>query len=108
MAYFDSPKNRALWEKELSSLDEERARREQEGFRPRPAQAPESPDIRGIRMNPFVTVITLAELEEIERAARAKERAAATGPERQREGQMERERQTELSGPSIEVPTARR
>lgn len=34
MAYFDSPKNRAIWERELESLRPERARREATGFQP--------------------------------------------------------------------------
>ena len=34
MAYFDSAKNRVLWQRELSELRQERARREQQGFRP--------------------------------------------------------------------------
>lgn len=32
MAYFDSAKNRALWQKELAGLKQERARRESMGF----------------------------------------------------------------------------
>lgn len=32
MAYFDSAKNRALWQKELAGLRQERARRESMGF----------------------------------------------------------------------------
>lgn len=34
MAYFDSAKNRVLWQRELSELRKERARREARGFAP--------------------------------------------------------------------------
>ncbi len=34
MAFFDSPKNKALWNKELENLRPERAQREAEGFPP--------------------------------------------------------------------------
>lgn len=34
MAYFDSPKNRAIWERELETLRPERAKREATGFQP--------------------------------------------------------------------------
>ncbi len=34
MAFFDSPKNKAIWNKEMESLRPERAQRESEGFPP--------------------------------------------------------------------------
>ena len=34
MSYFDSPKNRAIWERELNGLRAERERRKREGYRP--------------------------------------------------------------------------
>ena len=34
MAYFDSEKNKAMWAKRLSMLEQERDRRKAEGYRP--------------------------------------------------------------------------
>ena len=71
MAFFDSPKNMALWNKELESLDAERERRREEGYKPElrvldgTGKKPQTMD------NPKVRRITLKELEEIERRARA-------------------------------------
>lgn len=39
MAFFDSPKNRALWDRELGSLRKERERRAREGYKPMAAEA---------------------------------------------------------------------
>ena len=41
MNYFDSAKNKALWEKELSSLRGERDRRKIEGYKPQREKAAE-------------------------------------------------------------------
>ena len=34
MRYFDSPKNRAIWEKEIARMETEREKRRQNGFKP--------------------------------------------------------------------------
>ena len=81
MAFFDSPKNRALWDKELENLDMERARRKEAGYKPVPVRTGLSMDggvsssLRS-RDNPKVRRITLKELEDIERRAREAERGA--------------------------------
>ena len=75
MAYFDSPKNRALWDKELESLDAERERRKEEGYRPgQDTGSRAAGTVRGTASgryadNPKVRRITLKDLEEIERLA---------------------------------------
>lgn len=75
MGYFDSAKNRTAWQKELTSLRAERARRAATGFAPGAAA-------KGFSENPHVKVISFSELEnrvfETERkraAERAKEHA---------------------------------
>ncbi|XME01767.1 hypothetical protein QYZ88_013825 [Lachnospiraceae bacterium C1.1] len=72
MAFFDSPKNLALWNKELESLDAEKERRKSEGYRPRQTKeaAPDTENKRVMGANPKVRRITLKELEEIERLSR--------------------------------------
>lgn len=37
MSYFDSPKNRAMWERELGGLREEKQKRAENGYKPLPA-----------------------------------------------------------------------
>ena len=96
MGYFDSPKNRALWEKELESLDAERRRRKEEGYRPGPgAGSAGGAGISGNAGNPKVRRITLKMLEEIEKAARKQQKAPrASEPivsDRRRKAQMSRE-----------------
>ena len=65
MAYFDSPKNRALWEKTMVGLRAERERRRATGYAP----TNESGARHAESMNPYRRKINLAELEEIERQA---------------------------------------
>ena len=59
MAFFDSPKNRALWERKLSVLREEKARRKTNGYSPvdREGKAGSRQD------NPYRKRITIKELE---------------------------------------------
>ncbi len=64
MAYFDSPKNRAMWERTLSGLREERERRKATGYAPQSGEAKQE-----VQTNPFRRQINLAQLEEIEREA---------------------------------------
>lgn len=58
MAYFDSPKNRAIWEKELASLRRERERRASEGYTP-----DEEGALNKAEENPLRKRVTLEELE---------------------------------------------
>ncbi len=76
MGYFDSPKNRALWERELSDLEGEKNRRKQEGYVPKYKENAEKQRMPETT-NPYVRRINLKELEAIEKAAR--EAAAASG-----------------------------
>ena len=61
----------ALWNKELASLDAERERRKEEGYKP-DMKAIDGNKGNSLKSgNPNVRRITLKELEEIERRARA-------------------------------------
>ena len=96
VGYFDSPKNKALWEKELESLDAERKRRKEEGYRPHQQSAVKAvPGQAKETENPKVRRITLKMLEEIEKAAREqkKEPKASSGgiSARRQTGQVSRE-----------------
>ena len=88
MAYFDSPKNKALWDKELESLDAERERRKAEGYKPQRKGAQAGNGAYGTaldgRDNPRVRRITLKQLEEIERQASGRQSDAADGRQRAR------------------------
>lgn len=81
MAYFDSPKNKALWDKELESLDAERERRKETGYRPQREGgssgngADAGSYLAGSEGNPKVRRITLKELEDIERRATGRQTA---------------------------------
>lgn len=60
MSYFDSPKNRAMWERELKGLRAEKERRAREGYEPGargPSEGGREKD------NPMRRRITLQELE---------------------------------------------
>ena len=109
MGYFDSPKNMALWERELESLDAERERRRAEGFKPAPKRAAQkrqanSMEKKGVRR------ITLAMLEEIEKEARRAERSRASEKQPVRQEEHSRTRmaenpravQTELKSPVMQ------
>ncbi len=73
MAYFDSPKNRAMWEKELKSLRQEKARRQQQGFAPDAAtqKTAFSADVQMVRRISLEELVTMQrEAEGIRRVAR--------------------------------------
>jgi len=57
MAYFDSEKNKAMWQKRLNDLESERDRRKLEGYKPQPKnkiQTLEKADVKeGVRMISF-------------------------------------------------------
>ena len=88
MAYFDSPKNKALWDKELESLDAERERRKAEGYKPQRNGAQAGSGAKGTaldgRDNPRVRRITLKQLEEIERQASGRKPDAGSEHQRAR------------------------
>ncbi len=63
MAYFDSPKNRAMWERTLAGLRAERERRKATGYAPVSGEEGKAPE----PANPYRRRISLSELEEIER-----------------------------------------
>ena len=89
MGYFDSPKNKALWEKELESLDAERRRRKEEGYKPHQQKMTSAgKSLEKAAGNPKVRQITLKMLEEIERQARQAGRSAgANERQKQRAGE---------------------
>lgn len=64
MAYFDSAKNRALWQKELAGLRKERARRESMGF-----AAVGNNKLKESAENPGRIRVTYAQLEKEEQEA---------------------------------------
>ena len=66
MAYFDSPKNKAIWKKELDGLRAERARREANGFKPETVEKNVS---ERTNERPGRRRINLEQLEAIEREA---------------------------------------
>ena len=70
MTYFDSPKNQAIWDKEIARMETERERRRQNGFKPDSRSMETREDKRsgyGEKESPLVRLITLEELEEIVR-----------------------------------------
>lgn len=60
MPFFDSPKNRAMWERKLSGLRQEKVRRKEAGYVPRES------GVHGQtgKDNPYRKRITLKQLEE--------------------------------------------
>ena len=93
MNYFDSAKNKALWEKELSSLRGERDRRKIEGYKPQREKAAEKEE-----KNPYRRRITLKELEEIEKRESGRTKEAKSAKPR-------RERSMEKQAPELQAPS---
>ena len=58
MSYFDSPKNKAIWERELRELKKEKRKREVNGYKPEKGEVNETQT-----KNPFRKKITFLELE---------------------------------------------
>ena len=94
MNYFDSAKNKALWEKELSSLRGERDRRKIEGYKPQKEKEVE----KSTEKNPYRRKITLKELEEIEKRESGRTREGKSA-------KPHRERNKEKQAPELEAPT---
>jgi len=81
MAYFDSEKNKAMWEKRLSMLEQERDRRKREGYRPTERRKISSSENQAqADVKPGVRIITYEQLvakEEARHKARARAARAA-------------------------------
>ena len=94
MAYFDSAKNRALWQKELDGLRAEKSRRESSGFLTG-GNRETKPDME---QNPHRIRITYAQLEREEYEAvrsRSAEKSQSRQMEAERSG-MERGREVSI------------
>ncbi len=79
MAYFDSEKNKAMWEKRLSMLEQERNRRKLEGYKPQEARK-QAAQGAATEMKPGVRIITYEQLiakEEARHNAKVKAARAA-------------------------------
>ncbi len=70
MTYFDSPKNKAMWDKEITRMEAERERRRQNGFKPDKTMEETGDQKKSLfgRISEHVRLITLEELERIVRA----------------------------------------
>ena len=87
MAYFDSPKNRAIWERELRGLRAEKERRARAGYTPNEARSKAGQDKKG--EDPSRRRTSLKELERQEQEAREARRAARPARQRGMERQKE-------------------
>lgn len=89
MSFFDSPKNRAIWEREMRTLHAEKERRAMEGYKPEESLRREPQSMN--TGNPFRKKISFQELvrqEELEKGAkkrnfRVKSFARVSEPEKQ-------------------------
>ena len=81
MAYFDSPKNRAKWERRLAGLREEKIRRQEEGYQPQEQKE----TVMEVNNNPFRKKINFKQLEEIERKSMEATRVRRPGRAARRE-----------------------
>lgn len=94
MAYFDSPKNSAMWEKEMVGLRAERERRESGGFKPNEIAEEKKMESKSVRENDSRhRAITLKELEEID--ARMSGVRRVRRPTRPRERTMDMQQGTQ-------------
>ena len=95
MAYFDSPKNRAMWERRMVGLRQEKERRRETGYAPQQKHA-------GAEMgdaNPFRKKIGLEKLEQIEQEMAGVRRVRRPSKTRSMEREMERSK--ERSAPEM-------
>ena len=87
MAYFDSEKNRAMWQKRLATLEKERDRRKMNGYRPNDRRAADAS--RSLEAaTPGVRTITFEQLVAKEEQ-RHKEHVRLARAARQREMQLQ-------------------
>lgn len=91
MAFFDSPKNRAMWEKKLSALREEKEERRKNGFAP----ADRENQTENQRSDQFRRRITLKQLEEKELAREGIRRVRRPGREMRAAKKMEKQQSME-------------
>lgn len=91
MRYFDSPKNRALWERELTVLRRRRAQREAGGY-----EAPVREELQPARENGCRIRVTYEELLKMEaesmEAERGQRKARPVRKEKERAAERSRER----------------
>ncbi len=85
MAYFDSPKNRAMWERKMAGLREEKQRRKENGYTPEKKEQKRADEAE----NPFRKKIGLERLEQMERESSGIRRVKR--PVRNRAVQQEKE-----------------
>lgn len=91
MAFFDSPKNRAMWEKKLSALREEKEERRKNGFVPTDREN----QTENQRSDQFRRRITLKQLEEKELAREGIRRVKRPGREMRAAKKMEKQQSME-------------
>ncbi|MCR4763561.1 MAG: hypothetical protein K5696_08520 [Lachnospiraceae bacterium] len=96
MAYFDSEKNKAIWAKRLSVLEQERDRRKQNGFKPAQRLKIGGDTAQSEEARPGVRIITFEQLvakeearhQERVRQARAVARQVMQEPQMQPHAQI--------------------
>ena len=74
MAYFDSEKNRAMWQKRLATLEKERDRRKMNGYRPNDRREAETPGVRTITFEQLVAKEEQRHKEHVRLARAARQR----------------------------------
>lgn len=88
MAYFDSEKNRAMWQKRLATLEKERDRRKMNGYRPNDRRSASDMARVAEGETPGVRTITFEQLVAKEEQ-RHKEHVRLARAARQREMQLQ-------------------
>ena len=88
MAYFDSEKNRAMWQKRLATLEKERDRRKMNGYRPNDRRSASDMARAAEGETPGVRTITFEQLVAKEEQ-RHKEHVRLARAARQREMQLQ-------------------
>lgn len=68
MAYFDSEKNKAMWERRLSELSREKGRRAENGYKPQASRTLQTAGETSLQQRPKVRIITFQQLIEKEEA----------------------------------------
>ena len=87
MAYFDSEKNKAMWAKRLSMLEQERDRRKAEGYRPMDRNQAKAQDAAPVKEG--VRIITFDELVAKEEKRHMAQKSAGMQRSRQMQPAME-------------------
>lgn len=97
MAYFDSAKNRAMWQRELASLDRERERRAREGYSPDSGKTEVQ---KKEADNPFRKKITFVQLEQ-EEAEASRKAGPGIGRTRERSVSVRKDQEKCMNGMKI-------